>query len=101
MLAVATMAPLAFAMGLPFPLALARLRAAVPALVPWSWGVNGCASVIAAALASLLTMSLGSRGVMVLGAVAYEIAALVQRGIPGAMPDEGPNSLEPAPRSSR
>ena len=101
MLAVATMAPLAVAMGLPFPLALARLRTAAPALVPWSWGVNGCASVIAAALAGLLAMSLGSRGVIILGAVAYAIAALVQQGISGSMADEGPSSLESAPRSSR
>ena len=60
-LAVALVAPLAFVMGLPFPLALARVRAVAPALVPWAWGVNGCASVVAAALAGLLAMSLGSR----------------------------------------
>jgi hypothetical protein len=101
MLAVATMAPLAIAMGLPFPLALARLRAAATDLVPWCWGVNGCASVIAAALAGLLTMSLGSRGVIILGAVAYAIAALAQQGIPGPMPDAGPSSPQPVPRSSR
>ena len=58
-LAVALIAPLAFAMGLPFPLVLARLRTAAPVLVPWAWGVNGCASVMAAVLAGLLAM--GSR----------------------------------------
>ena len=47
-LAVALIAPLAFVMGMPFPLVMARLRTGAPALVPWAWGVNGCASVIAA-----------------------------------------------------
>jgi hypothetical protein len=81
-LAVALVAPLAFAMGLPFPLVLARLRRAAPALVPWAWGVNGCASVVAAVLAGLLAMGLGGRGLMLLGVLAYLLAAVAQRGIP-------------------
>jgi hypothetical protein len=82
-LAVALVAPLAFAMGLPFPLVLARLRTAAPALVPWAWGVNGCASVVAAALAGLIAMGLGARALMLLGVFAYLLAAVAQRGIPG------------------
>jgi hypothetical protein len=86
-LAVALVAPLAAAMGLPFPLALARVRAAAPALVPWAWGVNGCASAVAAALAGLLAMSFGARGLLLLlGALAYALAAWVQRGIPHGDP---------------
>ena len=81
-LAVALIAPLAAAMGLPFPLALARVRAAAPALVPWAWGVNGCASVVAAALAGPLGMGFGARGPLLLGALAYAVAAWAQRGIP-------------------
>ena len=80
-LAVALIAPLAFAMGLPFPLVLARLRTAAPALVPWAWGVNGCASVVAAVLAGLLAMGLGGRSLMLLGVLAYLLAAVAQRGI--------------------
>jgi hypothetical protein len=82
LLAVALVAPLAVAMGLPFPLALARVRAAAPALVPWAWGVNGCASVVAAALAGPLAMGFGARGLLLLGALAYALAAWAQRGIP-------------------
>jgi hypothetical protein len=80
-LVVVLVAPLAFAMGLPFPLALARLKAAAPALVPWAWGVNGCASVIAALLAGLLAMSLGTRSLMLLGVLAYILAALAYRSV--------------------
>jgi hypothetical protein len=78
-LVLVLIAPLAFAMGLPFPLALARLKAAVPCLVPWAWGVNGCASVIAAVLAGLLAMSFGTRSVLLLGVLAYVLAAVAQR----------------------
>ncbi len=81
-LAVALVAPLAFAMGLPFPLVLARLRTAAPALVPWAWGVNGCASVVAAVLAGLLAMGLGGRSLTLFGVLAYLLAAVAQRGIP-------------------
>lgn len=81
-LAVLTIAPLAFAMGFPFPLILGRLKAAAPAMVPWAWGVNGCASVIAAALAPLLATSAGTRILAVFGVLAYLLAAIVRRGIP-------------------
>src|SRR5438093_12086622 len=56
---VGAIAPLAFLMGMPFPLALVRVAAARSALVPWAWGINGCASVLSAILAILLAMSLG------------------------------------------
>jgi MFS family permease len=83
-LVVVVIAPLAFAMGLPFPLVMARLRATAPRLVPWAWGVNGCASVIAAVLASVLAMSFGARGLVLLAVLAYALAALVQRDLPPA-----------------
>ncbi|MFL5333370.1 MAG: hypothetical protein ACJ8H8_09355, partial [Geminicoccaceae bacterium] len=81
-LAAAMIAPLACAMGLPFPLVMARLRAAAPVLVPWAWGVNGCASVVAAVAAGLLAMSLGTRSLMLLGVLSYLLAAQTQRAIP-------------------
>ena len=58
-LAAAFIAPLALAMGIPFPLALASASQRAPSLVPWAWGVNGCASVVGAALATLLAMHWG------------------------------------------
>ena len=38
-------APLAFFMGMPFPLGLARVSQRAPELVPWAWAANGCASL--------------------------------------------------------
>jgi MFS family permease len=80
-LAAAMVVPLAFAMGLPFPLVLARLRTAAPVLLPWAWGVNGCASVIAAVFAGLLAMSFGAQSLMMFGVLSYLLAAFAQRGI--------------------
>ncbi|MDP6351344.1 MAG: SAM-dependent methyltransferase, partial [Alphaproteobacteria bacterium] len=53
LVALAVIAPLAFPMGMPFPLGLAPVAASTPTLVPWALGMNGCASVIAAVLATL------------------------------------------------
>ncbi|MFQ5817277.1 MAG: SAM-dependent methyltransferase [Terriglobia bacterium] len=75
-IALALMAPLAFFMGMPFPLALQRLSAARPELLPWAWGVNGCASVLATILATLLAMAAGFRVVFVTAAALYLLAAI-------------------------
>ena len=72
-------APLAFFMGMPFPLALGHLKTHAPSLVPWAWGINGCASVISAVLATLLAMTFGFSGVVLLAAVLYAVAAAVFR----------------------
>ena len=72
-------APLAFAMGLPFALGLARLARTAPAFVPWAWGLNGCASVIAAIAALLLAMAVGLRATLLCGLALYALAAWVWR----------------------
>ena len=70
-------APLAFFMGMPFPIALGNLKTNRPDLVPWAWGINGCASVISAVLATLLAMSFGFSTIVVLAATLYTAAAVV------------------------
>ena len=73
--AFALIAPLATLMGMPFPRALARLNAVDPSLLPWAWGINGCASVIGAVLATLLAIHLGHTVVILVGVVLYAAAA--------------------------
>lgn len=80
-LAVILIAPLAFAMGMPFPIVLARLRETMPDFVPWAWGVNGAASVLAAVLAALLAMAFGFGTVALLALVCYLAAAVLGQGI--------------------
>ncbi len=73
-------APLAFLMGLPFPLGLSRLGRAAPHLVPWAWGINGCASVLAAVLATVLAIQFGFSAVVALAVLLYGLAAATFSG---------------------
>ena len=74
---LALIAPLAFAMGMPFPLALHRLGEASPGLVPWAWGINGCASVVSAVLAALIAIDWGFDAVILAACGLYAVAAIV------------------------
>jgi spermidine synthase len=68
-------APLAFCMGMPFPLGLVQVGEAVPDLLPWAWGINGCASVLSSILATILAMHYGFRMVVVAAVLLYVLAA--------------------------
>lgn len=83
-LTLVLIAPLAFAMGIPFPLALSRVAASTPELVPWAWALNGCASVLSAILAALIAMSLGFAAVVAIASALYVLAA-------AALPRQGGN----------
>jgi len=78
--ATGLIAPLGFCMGMPFPLGLAKLAARAPDFIPWAWGINGFASVVSAALATLLAIHFGFTAVVLLALVFYLLAAaLMQR----------------------
>jgi hypothetical protein len=76
MVTIALIAPLGFSMGIPFPLGLARLNSVAPEMIPWVWGINGCASVVSAVLATLLAIHMGFSAVVLLALVFYAIAAV-------------------------
>lgn len=88
---LALIAPLAVLMGLPFPLGIARVARAGADLVPWAWAINGCASVVAAILATILAMHLGFTAVVGIAVALYLAAPLALRGplSAGAEPVEG------------
>ena len=58
-------------MGIPFPVGLKYFGVQAPSLVPWAWGVNGCASVISAVGSPLLMLNAGFSGLMGLALLAY------------------------------
>lgn len=74
---VILLAPLAFAMGIPFPTALQYLAIRSPGLVPWAWGINGSASVIAAAGTPLLGSEIGFSGLVLVAASSYLLLPLI------------------------
>ncbi|HEX2714507.1 MAG TPA: hypothetical protein VHM88_20120, partial [Candidatus Acidoferrales bacterium] len=77
--ALAVMLPLA-TMGMPFPLALRHLGRTHGELLPWAWAINGCASVVASSLATLLALRAGLVAVLVAAAGCYLVAGVVARG---------------------
>ena len=74
--ALGLIGPLAFFMGMPFPLGLAHTADHAPAFVPWAWGINGCASVVSAVLATVLALHFGFTAVVLLALGLYVTAAL-------------------------
>ena len=76
-LTLVLIAPLAFCMGLPFPLGLACVASYRPAVLPWAWGINGCTSVLSAILATVLAIHYGFAVVVGLALGLYILAAAV------------------------
>ncbi|MDZ7841226.1 MAG: hypothetical protein U5R46_10480 [Gammaproteobacteria bacterium] len=72
----AALAPLTWAMGRAFPWAL-RLLAGRDRWVPWAWGINGFASVVAASLAVLISVQWGQPATLGAAMACYAVAALV------------------------
>lgn len=83
LIGVALIAPLAFAMGIPFPVGLQRCAQDWPRLIPWAWGINGCLSVVSAAAVPLLALEIGFGGLL-------GVALLAYASIPLLLPDAGP-----------
>ena len=78
LLSIVLIAPLAFVMGMPFPLGLRRVAAEAPDFVPWAWGINGFASVISAVLATVLAIHFGFTAVVMLALLLYMAAATLR-----------------------
>lgn len=74
---VAALAPLGFVLGVPLPKGIAWLERDAPGLIPWAWGVNGAASVVASVSAALVALSLGFSWVLVIGSLLYAGALIV------------------------
>ena len=65
----------ALLMGFPMPTAMTMLgRLGKDHMFLWAWGINGCFSVIGAALVPIVATSFGLPAVVLVGAVAYLVA---------------------------
>jgi hypothetical protein len=74
LLAVLVLAPLGVLMGMPFPLGLRALAGGDVARTAWAWAANGFASVVAAPLAAIVGVELGSGALFGGAAAAYGAA---------------------------
>jgi MFS family permease len=88
-LVVLLLAPLAFFMGMPFPLGLQLVSDKASSYIPWVWGINGVASVIAPVLGSLLSVCLGFRAVMVISLLLYGLAGWITPSVRNYAEDHG------------
>lgn len=74
-LCLALLFPPAFLMGFPMPTAMTTLgRLGKDHMFLWAWGINGCFSVIGAALVPIVATSFGLPAVVLVGAIAYLVA---------------------------
>ncbi len=73
LLVVLAVAPVSVALGLPFPLGLARV-AASPGFLPWAWGLNGAFSVVSTPLANLVAQQFGFSRVLAAALLLYVVA---------------------------
>jgi hypothetical protein len=68
-LVVLAVAPVSLALGMPFPLGLARLGRG--AALPWAWGLNGAFSVAATPLANLIATEAGHAWLLYAAIILY------------------------------
>ena len=64
-------------MGWMFPNGLSILEKNTEELVPWAWGINGFASVIAAPLSVIISMSYGFHVVLIIAALFYILSGYI------------------------
>ena len=76
-LTVVMVGSLSFFLGWPFPIGLRETSGRFASLVPWAWGINGCASVMGAVLGKMISMSVGLRMTMGLAALLYLVSAVL------------------------
>ena len=72
---VVMLAPFGLTLGMAMPIGLQRLQGLYPEGVPWAWGVNGVASVVASVLAIAVAINFGFQ-VTTLVALACYLGAL-------------------------
>jgi len=72
---VALIAPVGLTLGAAMPIGLRRLTGLHPSGLPWAWGVNGIASVLAAALGVFIAINWGF-AVTTLVALAFYLVAI-------------------------
>lgn len=74
--AVALLFPQGLMMGMAFPLGLRLARQRNPALMPWLWGLNGAASVVASVLSVCIALTWSISAAFWCGCAAYIVASV-------------------------
>jgi hypothetical protein len=81
LISIGLIAPLAFFMGIPFPLGMSKIDLGSKYLTAYSWGVNGFFSVIGSVLVVMLSMSYGFRIVFMTASAAYLLSMVMLKSL--------------------
>jgi hypothetical protein len=95
-LTVVILAPLGFAMGMPFPTALRRLEEWHAPSVRWAWPLNAAASVLGSVGSLVCSIYLGLVQTLIIGGLFYLAALAVLarvRTSSEAAPEPGPGRV--------
>jgi len=76
--------PVGLLLGTYFPTGLERLKGSAPGLVPWAWGLNGMASVVAPILAVAISMTAGISTLFLASLPVYLLAGYTEPKRPPA-----------------
>src|SRR5438477_7562138 len=97
---VALIAPVGFAMGMPFPTGLQRLEEWHAPSVRWAWSLNAASSVLGSVAALVCAIYLGLVQTLIIGGSFYFAAlAVIARVHPEKipLPEAGPGRVMLAP----
>ena len=75
--ALVLLAPLGLLMGTAFPAGMRSAASRGPRLLPWLWGINGAASVLASVLAMLVALEVGIAANLWIATACYAAAAML------------------------
>ena len=93
---VALLAPLGFAMGMPFPCGLERLEQWHAPSVRWAWSLNAASSVLGSVAALVCAVYLGLVQTLIIGGLFYFAALAVIARVhpePSPAPEPGPGRV--------
>jgi spermidine synthase len=91
--------PAGVLLGTFFPTGLERLKSGAPAWVPWAWGLNGMASVIAPVLSIAVSMTTGISTLLLAAVPLYLLAGFVEPAAPASPPAARDAELSSARRA--
>jgi hypothetical protein len=74
---IVSLAPVAFFMGMMFPLGLSICREQQSKLLPYLWGVNGAASVFASVVGVVISMEYGIKQTYFYGCIGYLLCVMM------------------------
>ena len=93
---VLAIAPVGILLGFPFPIGLRLVGEVDARLVPWAFGINGCASVMGGMLCVLFSMQAGLSAAWIVGIALYGAAGAALVALPVPVELTQTTATEPA-----